>query len=236
MREPIYKPKGRAGEYADYALNIYTGCPHGCTYCYAPASLRKSADAFGADVTVRKGLLQALAKQLVSEDWSGRMVHLCFTCDPYPMGVDATPTRESIRMLHESGVHVQVLTKNPAAARLDFDLLGPEDMFGVTVTGAGPEREPNSGSEIARIDTLRDAKARGIGTWVSCEPVYRPSRIYKLIAMGDFIDLFKIGKLNHRPSDIDWGIFGIRAEALCKAKGRSYVIKEDLRREIEKVG
>ena len=27
LKNPIYVPKGRAGEYGDYALNIYTGCP-----------------------------------------------------------------------------------------------------------------------------------------------------------------------------------------------------------------
>ena len=31
--KPIYKPKGAAGEYAEYACNLYDGCTHGCTYC-----------------------------------------------------------------------------------------------------------------------------------------------------------------------------------------------------------
>lgn len=26
--KPIYVPKGKAKEYGDYAINIYTGCPH----------------------------------------------------------------------------------------------------------------------------------------------------------------------------------------------------------------
>ena len=26
--KPIYEPKGAAKEYGDYAINIYTGCPH----------------------------------------------------------------------------------------------------------------------------------------------------------------------------------------------------------------
>ena len=30
--KPIYEPKGKAREYADLALNIYTGCPNGCEY------------------------------------------------------------------------------------------------------------------------------------------------------------------------------------------------------------
>ena len=38
----IYEPKGRAGEYAQLAVNLWRGCPHGCTYpCYAPLD-RKS--------------------------------------------------------------------------------------------------------------------------------------------------------------------------------------------------
>ena len=32
MKPPIYKPKGVAAEYGDYAVNIYTGCPHRCYY------------------------------------------------------------------------------------------------------------------------------------------------------------------------------------------------------------
>jgi DNA repair photolyase len=28
--KPLYEPKGAAKEYGDYALNIYTGCPHRC--------------------------------------------------------------------------------------------------------------------------------------------------------------------------------------------------------------
>jgi len=30
----IYKPKGRAREYAKLALNLYSQCGHGCTYCW----------------------------------------------------------------------------------------------------------------------------------------------------------------------------------------------------------
>ena len=30
----IYQPKGAAGEYAKWAINLYNGCSNGCTYCY----------------------------------------------------------------------------------------------------------------------------------------------------------------------------------------------------------
>ena len=36
MAKPIliYQPKGPAGEYAKWAVNLHNGCTHGCTYCY----------------------------------------------------------------------------------------------------------------------------------------------------------------------------------------------------------
>ena len=39
--KPIYEPKGKAKEYGDLAINIYTGCPHYCFYCFAPNVLHK---------------------------------------------------------------------------------------------------------------------------------------------------------------------------------------------------
>jgi DNA repair photolyase len=32
----IYKPRGRAKEYSEYALTIYNGCDFGCKYCFVP--------------------------------------------------------------------------------------------------------------------------------------------------------------------------------------------------------
>ena len=47
--KPIYEPKGKAKEYGDYALNIYTGCPHRCYYCFAPSVLRRDREKFHSD-------------------------------------------------------------------------------------------------------------------------------------------------------------------------------------------
>lgn len=230
---PIYKPAGRAKEYGDYALNIYTGCPHGCTYCFAPSVLHKDRETFHSDVKPREGIVEATKAQLKRTGMKDKLIHLCFTCDPYPKGFDTTATREIIKAIKDSGNHVQILTKGGQAAERDIDLLDEQDWFGVTLSGGYVEREPNASRESERCGVLRKAKSLGIKTWVSLEPVFDPETVYMSIIARNYIDLYKIGKLNYHPSDINWGEFGHECERLCKLYGRNYYIKDDLRREME---
>ena len=234
--KPIYEPKGRAKEYGDMALNIYTGCPHRCYYCFAPDVLRKAKEEFHSHVEPRKDIVEAVKRQLETEHITDKLIHLCFTCDPYPIGHDTTPTREIIKAIKGSGNHVQILTKGSMGAESDFDLLDSNDWFGVTIscnTQFAKIHEPNACSPFVRLLMLDKAKDKGIKTWVSCEPVLEVEAIYKLITeSGDTIDRYKIGKLNHYPSDINWGEFGRECERLCKEYGRNYYIKEDLRKEM----
>lgn len=55
--KPIYEPKGAAKEYGDYAINIYTGCPHRCYYCFAPNVLRKDREQFHTCIEPRKDIV-----------------------------------------------------------------------------------------------------------------------------------------------------------------------------------
>ena len=119
--KPIYIPKGKAKEYGDYAINIYTGCPHRCYYCFAPSVLRKDREQFHTNIKPRDGIVEATIKQLEREGITGKLIHLCFTCDPYPTGYDTTATREIIKAIKASGNHVQILTKGDGSR--DFDLL-----------------------------------------------------------------------------------------------------------------
>ena len=65
--KPIYEPKGKAKEYGDYALNIYTGCPHRCFYCFAPNVLHKDREAFHTNVEPRADIVKATKRQLENE-------------------------------------------------------------------------------------------------------------------------------------------------------------------------
>lgn len=243
----IYKPKGKAAEYGDYALNIYMSCTHKCFYCYCPSVLRKDKDDFYANPIPREGIVEGVKNQLKSNGMKNKTIHLCFIGDPYPNGADTSVTREIIKVIKDSGNHVQILTKNGLDAIRDFDLLDENDWFGISYAGypfnsynddVVPDTEPGAGSPYWRIKALKMAHNLGIKTWVSCEPVVDDIDVISFIRRTNFVNLWKVGKLNYHPSDIDWHAFGHEVERLLKTKCKhhncEYYIKESLRKEMNK--
>lgn len=242
MKNPIYEPAGKAKEYGDLAINIYTGCTHGCYYCFAPNVLHKTKEAFSANVMPRVGIVEEVKKQLDKEQITGKLIHLCFTCDPYPSEIDTTATREIIKLLKDSGNHVQILTKGGERADRDFDLLDENDWFGVTYCGyddgtlfVQQESEPFAAPEIERLASLSIAHKQGIKTWMSIEPVLNEVSVLNFLELNPYyIDRYKIGKLNYHTSAIDWKKFGIRVEQICRSNNMDYYIKDGLRKEMER--
>lgn len=234
--KPIYEPKGKAKEYGDYALNIYSSCSNRCYYCYCPNVLHKSREQFYDHVYPRTGIVEATMQQLEREKIAGKLIHLCFIGDPFPTGKDPSTTLEIIRLLKEHGNHVQILTKGDA--RPAIPLLDGDDWFGVSISSMGDtaeKAEPGAAYAECRMWELIDAKKAGINTWVSFEPVICAEDVLETIRVyHNYIDKVKIGKLNYHPSDIDWAKFGHEVEALCKDLGLEYYIKESLRAEMEK--
>jgi DNA repair photolyase len=241
----IYKPTGKALEYGEYALNIFDGCPHRCVYCYARMIARKSADDF-AECKPRKNIVEETRKWFARRpEIKGKHIHLCFTCDSFPAGRPdfAEVTMNIIYLIHESGNYVQILTKGNIPDEA-IRMLKPEDIVGVTMSSGNElarKVEPNAICPSDRLLQLECIKKRvGCRTFVSCEPVFDANAIYRLIVDCDFIDEFKIGKLNYMAKDnpfypsIDWKIFGNNCERLCIANDRKYYIKESLREEMEK--
>lgn len=225
--KPIYKPKGKAKEHGDYAINIYTGCPHKCYYCFAPNVLRKDKEIFHTCVEPRKNIVEEVKKQIEREKITDKLIHICFTCDPYPTGYDSTPTREIIKILKDSGNHVQILTKGNG--NRDFDLLDINDWYGITLDGIKNKSVPT------RLDSLAEAHSKGIKTWVSFEPVTDDRQFFiDLHCVSKIVDKVKIGKLNYYQSDINWAEFGKNAEELCKSLSLDYYIKDSLRAEMER--
>ncbi len=241
--EPMYTPRGRAREYGDLAINIYTGCNHGCAYCWA-RDMKERFTPKGRPCMFdmpepRRDIVEIVKRQLSRERTTGKLVHLCFSCDPYPAEIDTTPTREIIEALKNAGNHVQILTKGGARALRDLELLNENDWFGVSFASYKKSAtEPGAAPVLDRLFTIEKAKRAGVKTWISCEPVLSEDDIFHLIGGSQFapsVDVFKIGMLNyHTPEEygyakIDWAAFGREVERLCIDLGRGFYIKNDLR-------
>jgi len=233
----IYEPKGRAAEYSPLAANLYKGCGHGCTYCYAPLILRTNRESFR--MAQPRTILRELerdAKKLKNDE---RPILLCFTCDPYqPIDTEYKYTRRAIEVLHRYNLKVTILTKGAKRSERDFDLLAahPELSTYATTLVFADERErqqyePYAPSTQERIATLKKAHEFGISTWVSLEPVFHPEDAYKLIKQTHkFVDMFKVGKLNYseEAKKVDWHEFCIEVIELLQSLGKDYYIKKDL--------
>lgn len=65
-------------------LNIYRGCEHGCTYCYAMYSHNYlDKEDFFQEIHVKSNVVEALEKQLSSSSWKQEVVNLGGVTDSY---------------------------------------------------------------------------------------------------------------------------------------------------------
>lgn len=232
----IYETRGKAREYCELAVNLYRGCAHQCLYCYVPDATFQSRDEFSKPKP-RKYALEKLHEDIKKLNGEKRPVLLSFTSDPYqPIEEIHELTHRAIRILHNGGLNVVVLTKGGLRAERDFGILTDKDSVGVTLTflndNDSRKWEPYAALPAERIELLKRAKARNISTWASLEPVIDPEQTLKLICVSaPYVDEFKVGKLNHHPlaDEIDWHRFGHEAERLLINLKKMYYIKRDLK-------
>jgi DNA repair photolyase len=235
----IYEPKGKAREYARLAANLYSGCSHGCKFCFGPQTLRKDKQAFSADVHPKKDALDRLQEDAIRLKGDDREILLSFVTDPYqPLEMELEITRGAIRALIENDLRFTILTKGGTRATRDFDLLEGYDKarFGSTVIfisqDDADEWEINAPSINDRINAIEVAHSRGIKTWVSLEPVIDPEQALQLIQqIHPIVDHWKVGKLNHHPAiekKVDWIRFREEVTALLDSLGADYYLKKSL--------
>ncbi|AKB23574.1 Radical SAM domain protein [Methanosarcina sp. MTP4] len=236
----IYETRGKAREYCELAANLYRGCSHGCTYCYAPSATFKKRENF-VKPCVRKDVIKKFENDAIYLEKIGetRPVLLSFTTDPYqPLDIIEKLTRQAIEILHKHNLKVKILTKGGKRSERDFDLLAerPElSEYGATLVFTDEELrseiEPFAASTKERIECLKKAHELGIPTFVSLEPVWTAEQTLELIdSTYKFVDSFKVGKLNYnkQQKNVDWKQFKCDVIVKLKKYNKNYYIKEDL--------
>jgi len=164
----------------DYTINPYTGCQHGCVYCYANFMRRFSGhlrDAWGSFVDVKVNLLDVLSKELPKR--KGGAVWLSSVCDPYqPLEEKYGLSRRVVELVSQyDKFSLSILTKSALILR-DLDLL--EYMkdrldvgFTITTFSSNAQRmfEPYASPVSDRLEALRKLNEAKISTWVFIAPI-----------------------------------------------------------------
>lgn len=236
----IYTPRGKANEYADLAVNLFTGCDHACTFCYVPKLLHKTSTEFHSSVTPRKNILKMIEHDaaILESQKDEREILLCFTCDIYSAGaIESSITSDALRILLEHGLNINILTKGGSRSLQDYDLLKQykdQVRYGISLVFSddADSRKYESGAVVTsdRINTLYTFKCAGIKTWVSLEPIWSAKDACELIDQTWlFADEYKIGKLNYHPhaKTVDWRDTIQAIAKHCELNKVDYMLKKD---------
>ncbi len=182
---------------AEFAINPYTGCGFGCSYCYAVFMCRfadRPAEDWGRFVHAKVNLPEVLRRELRSGRRRSADLFLSSVTDPYqPAEAHHRLTRAALQALVDSGHQgtVQVMTRSPLVLR-DLDLLTRlRADVGLSMAplydDLAAHLEPRSPPLDARLDALRRLGDAGVRTYVFAGPIFphietRPEDIDRLFA------------------------------------------------------
>lgn len=159
-----------------YSLNPYSGCAHGCRYCYVPSVTHEEQAAWGGWVQVKRNLPRLLSREVRRKDPG--LVFLSSATDPYqPVEGRYRVTRYCLEVLERVDWPLRVLTRSPLLRR-DLDVLQGFDQAWVGLSVPTLDDafravlEPQAPPVDGRLRALRAASRAGLDTYVSMAPTY----------------------------------------------------------------
>lgn len=209
----IYKPKGKAGEYAEWACNFYVGCSNGCEYCYLKKG--RGAKVLGGDKPILKKCfknedhaLEVFRCEMLQNVYELRDNGLFFSFTTDPMLEETRGlTLLAMNSLVTNGIPIKVLTKCAEWVDVFLSANNPfvcdnkavrkhKIAFGFTLTGHD-ELEPNASTNAERIEAMRKLHDAGFKTFASIEPIIDIDTSAMMIHLTKgFCDLYKIGLMS----------------------------------------
>ncbi len=176
VRETVCKTILNKSSISDYSLNCYTGCAHGCAYCYARFMQRfhPHDEPWGKFVDVKLNAVEVLKRQLKRAKPGD--VFLSSACDGWqPIEAGYRLTRRCCELLLEFGFRINLLTKSALALR-DMDVFAGRDVnVGVSIATLDQRLskiwEPQASSVEERLQVVEAAKKAGLGTTIMFAPL-----------------------------------------------------------------
>jgi DNA repair photolyase len=162
-----------------YVINPYTGCVHGCVYCYARFMKRFTGhtEPWGSFLDAKVNAPDVLKRQLERRREPLKdLVFLSSVTDPYLSAEKKYRlTRGILEVLLEHQVPISLLTKSDLVLR-DLDLLRQFENCSVGLSlmtiddELAHQFEPRAPSPTHRLQALRKLKENGIETYAFISP------------------------------------------------------------------
>lgn len=155
---------------AKLSLNPYTGCPHGCLYCYASSYIphfKEPRPKVDLERRLRREILRVKP---------GSLVMMSSSSDPYPeQERDQLITRGCLDAMNCRGLRVLVVTKSDLVCR-DADILSEMgSAVSITITTLREDLagllEPGAPSPKKRLEAIRTLHLKGIPVSARIDPI-----------------------------------------------------------------
>lgn len=153
-----------------YSFCAYTGCPHGCLYCYITSYIPRPFE-----VRIKENVLQRLQRELRSAE-RHRYVSMANSSDPYPpMEEEHRLSRRCLERFQERQVPVLVVTKSGLVARDAGLLAAMQASVSLSITSLRRDVagliEPQASLPSERLRALRRLADAGVPCSVRLDPV-----------------------------------------------------------------
>jgi len=197
-----------------WVINPYTGCQHGCSYCYARFMKRVTGhrEPWGEFVDVKINAPDLLRREITKKK-RGK-VWVSGVCDPYqPLEAKYKLTRQCLEILARNYWPVIIQTRSPLVLR-DIDIIrgGQDFEVGFSVTTADDSIrklfEPGAPPIEDRIQALDELHKAGIRTYAMIAPVLPGAEgLAELLKWK--IDYVLIDRMNYRYADWVYRKYGL---------------------------
>jgi DNA repair photolyase len=165
-------------------INVYRGCEHGCSYCYARISHEFLGFSAGLDfetnIMVKEDAPILLRKELASKSWKPQLLAMSGVTDCYqPVERRLQLTRQCLAVLAEFRNPVCIITKNHLVTR-DIDLLQDLARFNAIevnvsinslTTDLARRLEPRASLPRHRLAAVEELAQAGIPVGVLVAPI-----------------------------------------------------------------
>ena len=197
-----------------WVINPYTGCQHGCSYCYARFMKRVTGhrEPWGEFVDVKINAPDVLRREITKKK-RGK-VWVSGVCDPYqPLEAKYKLTRQCLEILARNYWPVIIQTRSPLVLR-DIDIIrsGQDFEVGLSVTTADDRMrnlfEPNAPPIEDRIKALDELHKAGIRTYAMIAPVLPGAEGLAELLKGK-IDYVLVDRMNYHYADWVYRKYGL---------------------------